>query len=549
MRLTRRLDLKLALGLTALVVVISGAFVAIIVRLRERELLNYLVRGADQLSRSVTSATWHAMLADHRQDAYQVMDTIAAKQGVDRIRIFNKEGRVMFSTDPADVKTVNKQAEACYVCHAREQPLVRVTVPKRYRIYRGIDGKRKLGMVTPIYNERSCSAAACHAHPASQNVLGVLDVSLDLDPVEHDLAAVKTRVFLLAAAEILLITFVIVFFTHRFVRRPIRRLVEATRQVSQMNLDQPVETTSTDELGELTHAFDEMRKRLRTSVQELNELAESLERRVQERTDQLRTTQQKLIQSDRLASLGQLAASVAHEINNPVAGVLNLSTLMKRLLGEEGIPPQRLTEFRGFLDGVITETARVGRIVSDLLAFSRRSTPHRGPADLNGIVRRTVSLLDHKLQLADVRLELKLSEDLPPVPCDASQVQQVIVNLVSNAAEAVRQGGLVSVRTRLAETRDAVALEVSDTGPGIPPEVLDRIFDPFFTTKEEGRGTGLGLTVSYGIVHAHGGDIEVRSRVGEGTVFCVTLPLATAPAALTVGGGGMAGPGRALWFA
>jgi signal transduction histidine kinase len=220
-----------------------------------------------------------------------------------------------------------------------------------------------------------------------------------------------------------------------------------------------------------------------------------------------------------------LAASVAHEINNPVAGVLNLSMLMKRLVKEDGVPHARLDEFRGYLDDVVSETSRVGRIVSDLLAFSRRPSPHREPADLNEIIRRTVSLLDHKLELAAVRLDLALAEGIPAVMCDASQIQQVVVNLVSNGVEATQSGGTVSVRTASLESGGAVAFEVSDTGSGIPEEMLTRIFDPFFTTKEEGQGTGLGLAVSYGIVVAHGGEIEVESRVGVGTTFRVILPL------------------------
>jgi len=523
---SRRLDLRLALWLTVLVVIVNTVSMGISVRLREREIRDTMVRGADQLSQGITSAAWHSMLADRRETAYQVMETIATKQGIDRIRIFNKEGRVTFSTDPHDVTMVDKRAEACYVCHASGEPLVRLAVPTRSRIYEGKEGKRKLGMVTPIYNEPSCSTASCHAHPASRRVLGVLDVSLDLDPMDRDLAAMKTRAWILSGTEILLITAAIIVFTRRFVRKPIRRLVLATEHVSAMRLDRPVRVGSFDDLGELEHSFNEMRMRLKESVRELNELAQSLEQRVEERTRELAVAQRKLIQSDRLASLGQLAASVAHEINNPVAGILNLATLSRRVMKPEGVPPERLEEFRGYLDEIITQTARVGRIVSDLLAFSRRPSPHRGPADLNSIVRKTVALLDHKIQLAGARLEEELREGLPEVHCDASQIQQVVINLVSNAVESLRGEGVVTVRTRRNRTGDAVVFEVSDTGSGIPPELLGRIFDPFFTTKEEGKGTGLGLAVTYGIITAHNGDIEVKSPLGVGTTVRVTLPLA-----------------------
>ncbi len=524
------LTLRLIILLTILVAVIEGIFSYFTVKEGERQILDSMILGADQLSRSITSATWQAMLADHRSSAYKVMETIASKQGIDRIRIFNKEGRVMYSTSASEVGTlVDEHAEACFLCHAVEKPLVRVDVPSRSRIFTTEAGPRKLAMVTPIYNEPSCSTAACHAHPPDRNVLGVLDVTLDLDPVDRELTRAKVRTGLIVTAQIGLLAIFIAIFIHRVVHRPIRALIDGTKAVGAMQLDRPIRVESPEELRQLADSFDTMRERLLQARKESEEFTRSLETRVKERTDQLRAAEQKLIQSDRLASLGQLAASVAHEINNPVSGVLNLSLLMQRILKEDGIPPGREEEFRGYLAQVAAETSRVGRIVSDLLAFSRRARPQSGPADLNSLVRRTASLIGHKLDLSGVRLETDLQEGLPQVPCDGSQVQQVIMNLMLNGAESIKGGGSVTVSTRVAPAADAVVLEVRDTGIGIPPEVLPRIFDPFFTTKEEGKGVGLGLAVVYGIVRAHGGDIEVDSRAGGGTTFRVTLPLLRAP--------------------
>jgi two-component system NtrC family sensor kinase len=182
---------------------------------------------------------------------------------------------------------------------------------------------------------------------------------------------------------------------------------------------------------------------------------------------------------------------------------------------------------------VVEQTSRAGRVVSDLLAFSRRSKPHRAPADLGGIAATTLGLVGHRLKLMNVTAELRLAPGLPHVPCDASQVQQVVMNLVMNAAEATRGKGagrvVVSLRPRADQA--AVVLAVEDDGEGIPEEHLAHVFDPFFTTKEEGKGVGLGLAVVYGIVEAHGGQIDVRSRVGEGTAFEVALPLAPEAAA------------------
>jgi two-component system NtrC family sensor kinase len=382
-------------------------------------------------------------------------------------------------------------------------------------------------MVTPIYNEPSCSTAECHAHPANVKVLGVLDVTYSLDNVDQIVATIQDRAILTTTLSVLVIGIFVFFFVRATVHKPIAKLIEGTRAMSSMELTHPVEVNVDGEIGELAHSFNMMREHLMTSVGELNELTQSLETKVNQRTEQLKAMNQKLFQSDRMASLGQLAASVAHEINNPIAGVLNLSMLIERIMKEDGIPPGRVEEVRRYLTQISTETMRVGRIVGDLLAFSRRSSPQRIDADLNAIIQRTVSIIDHKLRLARVELELHLDEHLPKIKCDSSQIQQVIVNLVMNASEAThsRERGKVCVRTWFDPNTDVVRLDVEDNGDGIPKEHLARIFDPFFTTKGEGKGVGLGLAVVYGIVESHGGDIEAHSKVGVGTTFCVEIPL------------------------
>ena len=524
----KRLAVRLIISLTILIVVAEGIAGFYTIRTQERQLLDAMIVGADQLSKAITSATWHAMLADHRSDAYNVMQTIASKQGIRLIRIFNKEGKVMFSTSQATEAQVDKRGEACYVCHASDQPLVKVDAPNRARVFRGVDGKRTLAMVTPIYNEASCSEADCHAHAANIKVLGVLDVAMNLESVDNEMANMQTSVFITAMIHVLIIGIFIVFFTRRFVDTPIRELIEGTRAVSAMKLDKPFDIETNGELGELARSFDAMREQLRLAMAKINDFTEDLESKVAERTDQLNAAQQKLWRSDRLASLGQLSASVAHEINNPIFGVLNLSSLLQRIIDENGIPPNRIPEVRKYLDQIVDETSRVGRIVADLLAFSRRSKPQQIDTDFNAVIESTTSILSHKLKLMNVDIQLRLDVDLPVVSCDAAQIQQVLINLVMNGAEATqtRGGGKVIVTTKLSEDRKSIALEVADNGDGISPENLSKIFDPFYTSKEEGKGVGLGLAVVYGIVEEHRGEIEAKSKLHEGTTFIVTLPIA-----------------------
>ncbi len=529
----RRLSWKLILSLTVIVVLVRGFYGLYAVRTEKRRLMDMMVLGADQLSRSITSATWHSMLADQRSSAYETMSVIAEKQGVDRIRMFNREGRLMFSTRPAEREAhANLSSEVCSACHQGGGRLESLSAGSRVRFGTNPEGGRTLNMVTPIYNERACSQAPCHAHPTSIKVLGVLDVALRLDSVERDSEGYRLQVLGLTLFEVVVIALFIVLFVRRFVSRPIQELIEGTKSVAAMQLDQPIRIRhGSQELDELSASFNTMRERLAGALDRINQFTQELEAKVADRTEQLKAAHKKLLVADRLASLGQLSASVAHEINNPIAAVLNLSMLMQRIMKDHGIPAGREAEFRKYLGQVVSETSRVGRIVSDLLAFSRRSKPQRTEADLNKLVVRTLALVDHKMKLSDTTVEMKLDADLPQLLCDSSQMQQVVLNLVLNAAEATqpRGHGRILVSTRRSADGKAVELAVEDNGEGIPPENLRKIFDPFFTTKPEGKGVGLGLAVVYGIVQGHGGEVDAASAPGEGTRFTVSLPLESGP--------------------
>lgn len=532
--------------LVAILAVVIGLYSYINAQIMEEHLRSALIQGADQLSRSIVASTWSSMLADRRDEAYRLMRAIGEEQRISAIRFLNKEGVVTFSTDPDAPLEVDKSEESCFICHKRDEPLVHLDMPNRVRIYEQANGRRALAMMTPIYSDSSCSAAPCHAHPPSQRVLGVLDVKLDYGHVDMEVTAARRRATVMAVVAVVLIGLFFSIWANRHLAVPIRQLLEGTRRVSDMQLDEPITVSTKGELADLGVAFDTMRQRLRLAIHQNEEFTDSLEARVLERSRQLRVAEERLVRSDRMASLGQLAASVAHEINNPVSAVLNFAVLMQRILRDDGIPPDRVADYRHYLTVIADETTRVGRIVSDLLSFSRRSTPQRTEHELNAIIESTLSLVTHKLELAEVDLVVELGQGLPPLYCDKSQIQQAVVNLVINASEAVQgPGGRVTVRTSMGEPGDPLVLEVSDTGAGIAPEHVHRIFDPFFSTKADGKGVGLGLSVVYGIVEAHGGTTDVKSDLGRGTTFTVHLPQHPPPASAAAPPGeegGVAGP-------
>lgn len=260
---------------------------------------------------------------------------------------------------------------------------------------------------------------------------------------------------------------------------------------------------------------------------EEEEITRRLEFMVEERTRQLKETHEKLLHQDKMSSLGKLSASVVHEINNPIAGILNLIMLMKRIVGEDELNKNEIDQFVKYLDLMETETRRTSRIVSNLLAFSRQSKMEPRSLNINRLIEQTLLLNSNLLKICGVRVEKKLEPNLPELVGSEDQLQQVFMNLVSNAAEAMEAsgGGVLKVTSKLLTGEDKIQINVSDTGPGIPYVNISKLFEPFFTTKKKGKGVGLGLSVAYGIIQEHGGSIFVRSALGNGATFQVRLPL------------------------
>jgi PAS domain S-box-containing protein len=273
---------------------------------------------------------------------------------------------------------------------------------------------------------------------------------------------------------------------------------------------------------------------------EEEEITRRLEFMVEERTRQLKETHEKLLHQDKMSSLGKLSASVVHEINNPIAGILNLIVLMKRIVGEDEIKEKEIDQFTKYLDLMETETRRTSRIVSNLLAFSRQSKMEPRRLEINRLIEQTLFINSNLLKISGVKVEKKLDPNLPELVGSEDQLQQVFMNLVSNAAEAmeVSGGGVLTITSRLLATENKIQINVNDTGPGIAYVNISKLFEPFFTTKKRGKGVGLGLSVAYGIIQEHGGSIFVRSTVGNGATFQVRLPLKPSPEGKNINIGG-----------
>ena len=485
------------------------------IRLHRQHLEAATELSAERVSDLVKRSTSQFMLHNDREGLHQMMATIASEPGVTRIRIFNQEGRITYSTDIRETGAyVEKDAEACYGCHAAGQPLTHLDRPDRFRIYRA-DGGRVMGVINPIENQPACSNADCHAHPPEQKILGVLDTNLSLARADAGLAEGTRSMFAYTVLAALVVSLLTGCLTWWMVGRPLRLLKRGTEHLADGDLGSHVELDSADEIGDLAASFNSM-------SEQLAEARGTLELRVEQKTRELKNAHVQMLQAEKLASIGKLAAVVAHEINNPLAGVLVYAKLLRKW-ANAGADPARVGEMREALQIMESEVLRCGEIVRNMLTFARATPMNLEWNELNRIAERCVRLVQHKLQLANIQAHIEVPDDLPPVWCDAGQIEQLLLALVINAIEAMPRGGNLWLRAHVAGP-EHIELQVEDDGPGIPPEFQSRIFEPFQTMKESG-GVGLGLAVVQQIVERHQGRIELRSEVGRGTTFLITLPL------------------------
>ncbi len=495
-----KISFKLIVGVSGIVTAIIGVFAYIILDSFQSHVLGDVERFAEQLSETVKSSTRYDMLLNRRESLHEIINTIGSQESIEKVRVYNKEGEIILSSDSSDVGSmVDQRAEACYACHAADQPLENVPVSSRTRLFFDGAGHRVFGIINPVYNERSCWEAECHAHSADQKVLGVLDITVPLTELDRDLNTSRARLLILALLVIAAVSLIIFWLAERIVLKPIGEVVTATHRVASGDLGYTVPVRRNDELGELATSFNGMTKKLSEA-------------------------QRQLFQSDKLASVGRLAAGVAHEINNPLTGVLTYSSfLLSRLKDDK--------EISADLEVVVRETKRCREIVKGLLDFSRQSAPEKRPVDVNEAILHAAAIVQNQLSFAHVRFVLNLADGLPAAYADANQLEQVLVNLFVNAGDAMTEkGGSISVESaavRQSEPghpdRGYVQISIKDTGCGIPPDNLGKVFDPFFTTKGQ-KGNGLGLAIVWGIIEEHNGRISLASEVGKGTTFTILIP-------------------------
>jgi two-component system NtrC family sensor kinase len=526
---------KLAVCLVLSAAAIFAAFGFLNLRMHRKHSEELIVLSAQRLADIVRQSTRHEMLRNDREALYATIRDMGNEPGIRRLRIFNKEGRITFSTDDTELgQVVDKNAEACYACHAQGVPLIRLNRPDQARVFYDTGrNERVLGMIEPVRNEPSCSNAACHAHPQEKQVLGVIDVQLSMAAVDQQSADQQSMLVWFSVAAVVLLSGISIWFVYAVLHRPIKALIRGTHRVAGGDLAYRLNPAWNDELGDLANSFNKMTAELADAHSEITAWTEQLEDRVYKKTEELERAHAFLVSSEKMASIGKLAATVAHEVNNPLFGILTYARLCLKELEKPELDAATRERMLSQLRIIERESRRCGDIIKNLLTYTRQAPRKREPNSMNAIVDRATILVRHQLKLQNITLEVSLAEDLPDLICDAGQIQQVILILLTNAAEATGTDGHLWVTTQR-EGDSAVRLSVRDDGGGVPPEILAQIFDPFFTTKEDQLRTGLGLAVAKSIVEQHGGTVEVESQPGKGAEFIITLPL-EAPKAAAAG--------------
>ena len=738
--------LGLAVGLIFLVAVLALTFY--LVSLQEKQAFERMVENVNQFSDTVKRGTHYSMLKNQRESLHKIIEAIGAQSGVENIRVFNKEGAIMFASQKEDIGNyVDLQAEACYACHRRDQPLERLSMSDRNRTYLSPANYRVLGVINPIYNEPSCWQAACHYHPKEKVVLGVLDIGLSLETLDQEILVTKQKVIIFASLIFLVVTAIVAGCIFYFVKRPIRSLVSATKQIASGDYDQEVQVITQDEIGDLSLSFDEMRRNIRDqahahqkskeeyrtlfeevpcqiSVQDrdfriiqvnrvfaerfgdklgeycykaykgrdekclicpvdntfqssqpqfseevalgkdgtpvhilvstspiLNEEGEVvaaiemstditqvrlLEEELKRSEEKYRTlfnsdpnpifvlnletleiqdandralnfygyekgevlgesfldladpqewdrlkkvswdkegaifkvkhhtkdndsihvnirysslkdlgqdtvvvttsdvtervkSEAQLIQASKMATLGEMSAGVAHELNQPLSVIkTSASFIAKKIDRSEPVDPDILRDLAEEMD---SQVDRASLIINHLRQFGRKTDIRKMNVQLNDCIRGTFTVLGRQLEVHGVKVELHLDEELPPIRGDSNRLEQVFLNLIMNARDAMdekeaRAGKGVEKVLEISSFRenDEVVVTMSDTGLGMSEEVKEKIFEPFFTTKPVGKGTGLGLSISFGIVLDYDGNIDMESVEGQGTTFRIRFP-------------------------
>jgi two-component system NtrC family sensor kinase len=482
-------------------------------------------------------------LGDNHIEAVKIpVKTLQGIKDIPVLRLIDHKGNIRYSSDEKETaKSVNINSATCRQCHtsgidaaggAAGSPNARTPIDAggrtpNYEV--GEYGKNwyfteygTLKAFLPLVNKKACYTAPCHRHPESgpkgNNVLGIVEAEQSMSYLNSLNRERNFDALIIGVIFTALIVITIYVMLYMSIKRPATALADGMRMVSNGYLNHSVEALSEDEIGELSESFNEMARKLKIERDALLEKIDALTVKAEE----IKKTEEQYMYTEKLASLGRMAAGVAHELNSPLTGIIIFAQLLLKRT-----PPDDKS-FQDDLKVIVEQAEKCSNIIAVLLGYSRTIPSKRPDVDINRTILNAMAIVASQAKFYGITIEQRLAPLLPVVPGDSSHIEQVFINLLINAADAMESRGAITVTTGIVDEGGAQYAEISfaDTGCGIPPENIARVFEPFYTTKPEGKGTGLGLAVSDGIVRKFGGRIIVQSAPGCGSTFTVRLPLA-----------------------
>jgi two-component system NtrC family sensor kinase len=495
--------------------------------------LNTVIRqNGNNIGSIVEGSLYHSMLENNKSTLQSTLDLINTMSGIDEVNMYNDNDSLVYSSFSSD--TVLHSNPNCLSCHDNLQSMF----PRQEKSYRIIDVKsecrmnnndnshRHLLIRSPILNEKSCYTSSCHAHTESDKVLGSLIIKMPLDDLDMTVERSSSKFFILATIITLLLVFILIIFTRKKIKDPLNEIIKASLAVANGNKSTRlnIRANELDDMRMVSQAFNDMLDNLQSATEELQNWSQQLEYKVQKKSEELGAAQNELIHIERIASLGKLSSSVAHELNNPLSGILVYTKLIHKQLSNPELDASKKDSMLRHLKLIENETKRCGEIVKGLLDFSRKEQEDFESKHLHKILNETFELMTHPIRIANINFLTDFKARTDVIFCSPNQIKQACIALIVNASEAVLENGEIIISTSNPDN-DSIKIDISDNGIGIPEDDLPHIFEPFFSTKQDTSGIGLGLAIVHGIIKSHNGHIDVKSELGKGTTMSITLPL------------------------
>ncbi|OGR03297.1 MAG: hypothetical protein A2511_16895 [Deltaproteobacteria bacterium RIFOXYD12_FULL_50_9] len=497
-----------------MVVFNSILFWYVMIEKEKRHLMEDALSSTAASSEIVKISIRQDMMGGRMEDLQRILESIGGTEQIERIRLFDGRGRISYSSVREEIgQEVKRDSPACRGCH---DSLVDYVKKAHWTIW-GDDDIKTLTYVAPIYNEFGCYIAACHAHSPEQKILGLLTTDYSLGQYDKRISAQILNTTVYTVFFVVVIALFLSVILWKIVVKPLTALSAGMKRVSSGEFAHKVEVSSQDEIGRLAGTFNEMTDELHVARQKLEGWAHTLEDEVEKKTAEIRNTQDKLIQTEKMAALGRLTADIAHQIRNPLAALGGFGRRLKKLATSE--------KQEAYAEIVVSESDRLERILRDILVYSWENKVTMQRLPLHEVVNECIALNSEICLEHGIEIKFSSSTELA-VLLDLDHVRQALNNVIANAIDAMSEGGVLSITIEQEEFHQItyVAVRVSDTGPGVPEELLSRIFEPFYTTKRLGQGTGLGLPISKKIVEEHGGFIRSKNQEVGGLSVSLCFP-------------------------